>query len=305
MGYVEIPLKNILYVKKIATILYFGFSPGYRSGLDVHNFWELIYVDKGITRINAGNREFPLKCGEMILHAPNLPHRISCDEPHSANVFIISFNCKSPAMKLFGASPIAVPPSIRSLITALIDEGTKNFDCSSLPLKPVRNAPIGGQQMIRILLETLLIQLLRIVTASAPAEAMPLSAPTPNNLADCVKLYLDNHIYEKVTIEQLCEIFHYGKSRLCAVFRAATGRTIITYHTEKKIEEAKELMRQGKTIRETAAILGFETPQYFSRVFKTYTGMPPHDYRDSLLFSVNAKVKRRQLNAGSKKITEI
>ncbi|NLW74352.1 MAG: AraC family transcriptional regulator [Clostridiales bacterium] len=305
MKYVEIPLKNLLHVSKVTTILYLGFAPGYRSGLDVHNFWELIYVDRGITRVCAGEKEFPLKCGEVILHRPNLPHRIICDGTQGANVFIISFNCKSAAMKRFGGSPITLPPPLRPLITSIIEEGTKVFNCSALPMTLLPDAPLGGQQMIRILLETLLIQLLRSLTVPANVEIPDRPKQSDNSLVDRIMSYLDQHIYDRVTIGQLCEEFHYGKSRLCALFREATGKTIITYFTEKKIEAARELMRQGKTIRETAALLGFDTPQYFSRIFKIYTGMSPRDYRNSLLFSVNSKVKRRQLNAGTKRIQEI
>lgn len=303
MKYVEIPLKNLLHVSKVTTILYLSFAPGYRSGLDVHDFWELIYVDRGITRVCAGEREFPLKCGEVILHRPNLPHRICCDGTQSANVFIISFNCKSPAMKRFGDSPVTLPPPLRPLITSIIEEGTRVFNCSALPMTLLPDAPLGGQQMIRILLESLLIQLLRSQTAPISPEVP--AKQTDSSLVGKIMSYLDQHVYDRVTIEQLCEEFHYGKSRLCALFRAATGKTIITYFTEKKIETARELMRQGKTIRETAALLGFDTPQYFSRIFKIYTGMSPRDYRNSLLFSVNSKIKRRQINAGTKKIQEI
>jgi AraC-like DNA-binding protein len=304
MGYVEIPLKSLINVRKVTTILYLSFAPDYRSTLDLHNFWELIYVDRGITRVCAGEREFPLKCGEVVLHRPNLAHRISCDGTHDANVFIVSFNCKSPAMRRFGDDPITLPPALRPLITSIIEEGTRVFDCAALPMTPLPDSPPGGQQMIRILLEMLLIKLLRSLSAPA-AETPPRPPQADYSLVEQIKSYLDRHVYDKVTIRQLCEEFHYGKSRLCALFAAGTGKTIITYFTEKKIEAARELMRQGKTIRETAAMLGFDTPQYFSRVFKTYTGMSPRDYRNSLLFSVNSKVRRRQLNAGVKKIQEI
>ncbi len=307
MRYVEIPLKSLINVRKVTTILYLSFAPDYRSTLDVHNFWELIYVDRGITRVCAGQREFPLKCGEVVLHRPNLAHRISCDGTHDASVFIISFNCKSPAMKRFGNGPITLPPTLRPLITSIIDEGTRVFDCEALPMTFLPNAPPGGQQMIRILLETLLIKLLRSLTSPAADADIPPTRPrqADHSLVDKIMSYLDSHVCDKVTIRQLCGEFHYGKSRLCALFAAGTGKTIITYFTEKKVEVARELMRQGKTIRETAALLGFDTPQYFSRVFKTYTGMSPRDYRNSLLFSVNSKVKRRQLNVGVKKIQEI
>jgi AraC-like DNA-binding protein len=46
------------------------------------------------------------------------------------------------------------------------------------------------------------------------------------------------------------------------------------------IEEAKNLLLgSDKTVSELAYTLGFEYPQYFSRLFKTKTGMTPLEYR--------------------------
>jgi len=47
------------------------------------------------------------------------------------------------------------------------------------------------------------------------------------------------------------------------------------------IEEAKNLLlSSNKTVRELAFALGFEYPQYFSRLFKSKTGMTPLEYRN-------------------------
>ena len=46
------------------------------------------------------------------------------------------------------------------------------------------------------------------------------------------------------------------------------------------IEEAKNLLvSSNKTVGELAFSLGFEYPQYFSRLFKSKTGMIPLEYR--------------------------
>ena len=265
---------------------------------DVHDFWELIYVDHGTTLISAGERSFPLQSGQVILHRPNLRHRIRCDGVHEANVFIITFVCRSAAVNRFGKDPIPLPASARSLIVALIEEGMKTFDCHKW-LIPLDDTPTGGQQVVRMYLEMLLIQLLRsIEQEDAPPSSS--NAPTGDNrdncLADNIMAYLNQHVYEHITIEQLCTVFHYRKSRLCALFKKHTGKTIIAYFTERKIETAKELMRQGKSVGQAATLLQFDTPQYFSRVFKSYTGLSPRAYRNSLMFDVNNHVKKRQLN---------
>ena len=46
------------------------------------------------------------------------------------------------------------------------------------------------------------------------------------------------------------------------------------------IEEAKNLLLSSdKTVGELAFSLGFEYPQYFSRLFKSKTGMTPQEFR--------------------------
>lgn len=47
------------------------------------------------------------------------------------------------------------------------------------------------------------------------------------------------------------------------------------------IEEAKNLLlSSNKTVGELTFALGFEYPQYFSRLFKSKTGMTPLEYRN-------------------------
>lgn len=295
MAYQLTPLENILQVRAIPTLFYFSFANDYVSKWDRHDFWELIYVDHGTTVVRADDRTFPLEMGQVILHRPNVRHTISCDGTHKANVFIITFVCDSPALQRLGADPIPLPAEAYFLIVSLIKYGMQTFDCHDW-LIPLENAPSGGQQMVRLCLEMLLIHLLRTTERQEDAEAptvQPNASPLP---ADQIMAYLDERIYERVTIEQLCDAFHYQKSRLCALFKKQTGKTIITYFTERKIETAKELMRQGKSMGQIATMLQFDTPQYFSRIFRSYTGLSPRAYRSTLMFDVNNHVKKRQLN---------
>ena len=295
MAYQTFTLKCPLHVSAIATLYYFSYTPDFVSRWDEHDFWELIYVDHGTTIIQTENGIFPLETGQVVLHRPNVRHRLQCDGTHNANVFIASFVCRSPIMRHFGNGPLTLPPAARSLIISLIECGAQTFNCRKSVI-PLENAPLAGQQMVRNYLEILLIHLLRVAEHQESAADNPSlleSAPLP---ADKIMAYLNDHVYERVTIEQLCEVFHYQKSRLCALFKKQTGKTIITYFTERKIETAKELMRQGKSMGQIATLLQFDTPQYFSRIFRTYTGLSPRAYRSTLMFDVNHRVKKRQLN---------
>lgn len=61
--------------------------------------------------------------------------------------------------------------------------------------------------------------------------------------------------------------------------KAETGKTAIDQMNLYLIEEAKHLLlAPNTTISETAYQLGFEYPQYFSRLFKKKTGLSPKEY---------------------------
>ena len=64
--------------------------------------------------------------------------------------------------------------------------------------------------------------------------------------------------------------------------KAETGKTAIDQINLYLIEEAKDLLlAPNASISETAYKLGFEYPQYFSRLFKKKTGVSPSEYIES------------------------
>jgi transcriptional regulator GlxA family with amidase domain len=63
-------------------------------------------------------------------------------------------------------------------------------------------------------------------------------------------------------------------------FTTATGSTIITYVQNLRIEEAKRLLEsEAIAADEIAALVGYENPAFFRRLFKRSTGLTPGAYR--------------------------
>ena len=57
-------------------------------------------------------------------------------------------------------------------------------------------------------------------------------------------------------------------------------QTFVEYLTKKRIERAKELLRQTDLrSAEIAAEVGYKDPHYFSFVFRKTQGCTPRDYR--------------------------
>jgi AraC-like DNA-binding protein len=69
-------------------------------------------------------------------------------------------------------------------------------------------------------------------------------------------------------------------SRFRALFRRCTGLSPAQYHLQLRIRRACELLEgSALRIKEVADRLGFESPYYFSRLFKKKTGVSPEAWR--------------------------
>ncbi|MBQ8415665.1 MAG: helix-turn-helix transcriptional regulator [Clostridia bacterium] len=283
--FIKTTLKNIINISRLVTVYCYDLSPNFSNEGETHDFWEIVYMDHGEATVRAGKRSLVLHQGEMIFHKPNEFHNIACDGAHSAYVFIMTFDCHSVAMKYFCDRVIKIPTELSSMITMLIDESTKTFQGLSYPLTVRRDAPLGGEQMIRLYLESFLIRLMRQSEDLQESKTLFTSKETlENTLTQEICTYLGARVHQKLTLKEVSEHFHFGKTHLCEVFKKNTGSTIIGYFLDLKIKEAKRMLKEEHyTISEISERLAFESPAYFSRIFRNRTGTSPGSYRKMLI----------------------
>lgn len=92
--------------------------------------------------------------------------------------------------------------------------------------------------------------------------------------------YIQLHLAEKITLESLAEQVNYSVNYLSRKFRRETGKNVMDYITECKVERAKEMLLSGEeSIQSISEQLGFSTQSYFGAQFKKITGMSAGEYR--------------------------
>ena len=97
---------------------------------------------------------------------------------------------------------------------------------------------------------------------------------------DKVRAYLEEHYTENITLEELSGHFFINKYYLTKLFKEAYGITILTYLEQKRITQAKNLLRfTAMTMEEIGEAIGMKDANYFSRRFKKIEGMSPREYR--------------------------
>lgn len=105
-----------------------------------------------------------------------------------------------------------------------------------------------------------------------------------------VALYLQTHIHESVSLEELAQRFFMSRSYLTRSFRNVTGFSVVEYMTYIRIQKAQQLLRESdRSITEIADLCGFGNITYFEKVFKTTTGHTPVQYRKTVDTSIKEK----------------
>lgn len=95
--------------------------------------------------------------------------------------------------------------------------------------------------------------------------------------------YMQQHYYEKITLESLAQMVYLSPTYLSRVFRAETGVLFSTYLNQVRIDKAKALLQhQDLRLTDIAIAIGFEDQSYFTKVFKRVVGLTPLKYRAQL-----------------------
>ncbi len=107
--------------------------------------------------------------------------------------------------------------------------------------------------------------------------------PSQNSIAiDKTIQYLNANYAENFSVDDIAAIAGLSKAHLMREFKKNTGQTINQYQTQIRIDEAKRLLAAKKTVGDTAYLVGYNNPNYFSTVFKKTEGQSPVEFQDSL-----------------------
>ena len=103
--------------------------------------------------------------------------------------------------------------------------------------------------------------------------------------------YLNLHLTEELSIDQLAERFYISKYHMMRRFRQETGYSIHGYLTEKRLLLAQRLLAQGVSPSEAGERAGYQDYSTFSRAYKKHFGRGPSAdvMRDSTICHKNGK----------------
>ena len=261
-------------VREILGYYYSIRDSGYVFSGESHSYYELTYVDRGTLTTEIDGNIFELKERELIIYGPNQFHNQKIKEGTSCSYVTVLFELE-PDVSHFSFLLNKIFPYTKK-IHALM----KTFVNESSSFTPYMDS------LLLCLLQEVIIRLLQSEYITEAPDKKPVTDARQHyhdELLEQILTYIDEVIYEPITVGEICQKFSMSRSSLQILFNENLNQTPKKYINELKLEKSRQMIGEGLyTISEIALMLGFNSIHYFSRAFTQKYNMAPTEYAKTI-----------------------
>jgi len=251
--------------------------------LHSHGCYELMFIPRGHGRCVVGEHHGPFASGELVLVAPDVPHSWYTDgrlpDGQLLNLLIVWFD------RAVVGEPASDVPELAELSPLLraAQQGVRFGRRTTREAAPLigsllHQSDAQGLGTLYRILYTLLTA--DDTTRLSPRTTLSDAARREMQRVSEICRYLDQHFTDPLELPTVARRFEISVSTLNALLKKYMRRTFLAYLTEKRLEEARRLLRQqAGSITDVAFQAGFGSLATFNRRFRAAEGMSPAQYR--------------------------
>lgn len=248
----------------------FRFLASYRFDRHNHREIEIIYIKSGHCIVGTDEGFLPLREGDCILVCRGVPHWFFVDKKEACQIAQLEFHVEVPdyfrqAFAFFRVKQFQKLSGCEMAGELLESIGRRH--------RLTGNHFYGGLQM-----KLLFFQLFTELSGKIQEK----DRSKGDGKIEKIVSYINQNYEDDLSVETLADRFGISSRYLRKCFKEETGINCVQYITSLRMEKAKELLwLSEKTVTEIASLTGFNSSQYFSRLFRQYTGQTPVEYRNS------------------------
>lgn len=234
------------------------------------NAFEFSFPSKGTFSFSTVEKNYPFSGGEIFISHPDEIHGTNETPITVGELYWFQLDTSIEKDFLFLNEQAA-----HDLITKLNRISHHVIRTDSKKMLPIleKAFELAKSKENKYFTASLLQMFLRLVIFYSQKEPISISGDIQASLH-----FIQEHITAALTLEELSDIAGLSCSQFKQKFKKQLGIAPRHYINQKKIEYAKELLAEGKSVTETAMLLNFTTSNYFSSVFKKYTSYAPTAY---------------------------
>lgn len=256
------PVSVPFYLRQILDCWFTGQTDACRLIKAPHKFYELIYVYEGSLTITLSSGTHSLYAHDLIIyHADDADIHLTAGCSYLTVVFDV---CQKNHLYILDHIFHCTSEMQQILWKLLIESPEHSYYTRTLML---------------CYLQEVLLLLMQFHETRNHKTLLSDNKAAQNDLLSEILVYMNEHLTEQVTMEEICHEFYISRSTLQTLFKTHLNTSPKNYLLNMKLQKSKELIRENQyTISEIAYKLGFSSIHYFSRLFKKYFNITPSAY---------------------------
>ena len=244
--------------------------------MHAHDTFEVLYFVSGQGTYSVESTAYALEPGSVLLMRPGEVHKLQIDpsQPYERIVMQFRENWLLHFQDLY--RPLLSPFIRRPLGQNNLYSPTEfNSPFVLACLKRIETA--GDTAMQTLIAETALPTILSefYKAHKARRRAADEQPSAPHTRIQDILLYVNEHLFDDLSLDDLCEQFYISKTQLGRLFRTATGSTAWDYILVKRLVEARRQILSGVAVTEASLACGFRDYSAFYRAYKKRYGESP------------------------------
>ena len=274
-------LDDLIAIKSIISVWRFVMKGKSNPVPDIHDFWEIVFVEEGTYRVIVDGELFEIGCGEAFLYPP-LAHHIGNGQFFDATIRIISFESDSADLYKISREPLKLSKKAKELFFGANEIGLGSFffpenESDIRGMKLCEGADRYALQRMKKSLELFFID---IIYAYDKGNAAPKNTENfKKERYAALNEYLRMNIGKKLLLSDISTALSISVSTLKKLSFEAFGISPLAYFITLKLDAAKRMIKETSfNFTEISEKLGFSGVHYFSRLFKKHVGMTPSEY---------------------------
>lgn len=230
--------------------------------------YQLLYVANGKGFFNvSGTAKSEITSGHMILYRPYEPQDYQYQAGDATEIYWVHFTGSG----------------VESLLNEMGWEGKRIlFTGSSEKYGNIFTEMIRELQLKRYgcaELLTLQLKQLFLLVCRRVMEETEDTLRIPHSIRQAVQ-YFNQNMADSITIDTYAKEHNMSVCWFIRLFKRYMGMSPLQYLTVIRIRRAKELLEgTDYSISEISRLTGYEDPLYFSKLFRSQTGISPRQYR--------------------------
>ena len=237
---------------------------GSGSDFHIHDRCEVFYFNSGNAQYLVEGSVYPLTKGSLLIMRPGEAHCLRFLSAERCERYAVNF----PLSLFDGYDPE------RRLMSSFTDRPLGRDNLYFLPgLEDTFRdmCYYEGDDYGRKLFMTIRLANISEMTR----DKISGKANTEPTLTEQTVRYVNEMLYEEITVGQLAEHFFLSTSQFSRIFRQATGTSPWAYITAKRLIKAREMLHSGSSAKETAETCGFGDYSVFYKAYVKRYGKNP------------------------------